>query len=1159
MDQERQELIDTIKLLTEAISEMAPSLTRTAKTINDFNKTIHGVDDAFDDFEDSIHEADTATKNEARQKREAAKDAKIAEQAREQAFDNSTKAAVNALTSFADTIFFSSEKGFSKFSGSLSSAGDAAFELGKSFGGLTGIIVGMLVKAVTSVVDLQLKQADVLLTHTDTISKTGAANSFTAEEVRQMGRNAGLASNEMDKLIKPMTSMGGGLRILGAGSAEAVESFAKMNDVSKETREAFQRLGLDDEQRIQATADYVNLLFKSNAGLTAQQRAGENLAKQAKAYTENLFVLAEMTGTDIENAKKQQEINRATYEWTLQQNKWTQERIELERKNDTEGLARLDAEIAAANKLIDDVGQLGDPAKTAAVQMQYLTGAVTSGSSQFLVLGMNIDEQIQQAKRGAYEQGQFLDEYNTRAQATLDNVGHMAVALSEDYQKASGLTMDTVGKVTDMQVDLADGMTQTAIARERQQAIDANEAGRGPVATDPAQVARNFMTETERTARLFADNLIAETNPLLQGLNGLTVATTALTAAVGVAVAALGAYTLKRGAGSILGGLGGGRSNGGGIPNIPESTGRAVSSLGTGLRGAGAGAANIALGGAAIGAAIAAIGAGIAGAAWLTGKAFPTFVEGLQSFEELNGSKLVDAAKGMTAIGAAIAAMGTGTFVGGILGGIGSLFIDDESGGTPIDKLKEFQEYDLDAPKITKNADAIIAYSNAMSALSDAPSGGVGLIEAAANGILGLFGVDQSMPWDKMVEFGNITLPTEKIKANSEAVTAYAIAMAKLTTVNGLESFGNMAAGIFDSIGNWARGSASLPWDDMMTFAGLSIPDTLESNVEKLNAFGEAISNLPEISIRREGGLIGTIANFFSGDVQMPWDALEDFSNVSFTEDQSANIIRNAELLGAFGEAVSKVPELPTSTTSGGKFDAIASYFSGDVQMPWDTLKAFSEVTFTEEAAEKIAENANILKIFGEALSSMPQEIKVMELDSGWFSDELLMPWDLLKTFSAETFEEAKIKENSEALKIFGEALSAIPEIEITFSEENKNNFDRLTESLDSFSKLRSDDIMKNLDALQRFQTTTSLVRAPESQVNVTPNSQIVSAISNTNENVSGPTNANINQTSVTTTSNSVDINEQLITMLSQKLDTVINILGDSVDIQDRSFRYNSV
>ena len=1282
MDQ--QELIEQLQLLRETLTEINQANTRTAQTINDLNKSIHGADGAFDDFENSIHEADTALRNAARQEREAAKDAKIAEQARAQAFDNSTKAAVTALTGFADTVFFSSQKGFSKFSGSLNSAGDAAFELGKSFGGLAGIVLGMLAKAVTTVVDLQLKQTDALLTHTDTISKTGAANAFTAEEVRHMGRNAGLASNEMDKLIKPMTSMGGALKVLGGSSTEAVARFASMNDVTRETRESFQRLGLDDEQRIQATADYVQLMFKSGTALSAQQKTQESLIKQTKAYTENLFVLADLTGTDIETAQKNLEVTSSTIEVALANNKFASERGQLEQRLKDEAQTLSDqekerineriAQIDAEKKGLDDLNQALSgmnlaPAEKAAFQLEYLTGAVTSTAGGLLASGINISDLNEQLRNGTISVGEFQDAVLTSKQAAYDQFGN-AIALSKEFQDTLNITAEGVAQVTQETQNRLEGNSRAQAEEAARARIAANEAGEGAAANDPAQVARNFMTETERAARLFADNLVAETNPLLQGLNGLTIATTALTAAVGVAVVALGAYTLKRGAGSILGSLGGGRGGGGAdIPNIPESTSKAVGSLGTGLRGAGKGAAQIALGGAAIGAAIAAIGAGIAGAAWLTGKAFPTFVEGLQSFEELNGSKLVDAAKGMTAIGAAIAVMGTGTFVGGILGGIGSLFIDEESGGTPIDKLKEFQEYDLDAPKITKNAEAITAYSNAMSAMGNIGGGLSSIVEAAADGILGLFGKGRAeIPWDKIQAFGEITLPTEKIEANSEAVTAYAIAMAKLTTVNGLESFGSMAAGIFDGIGNWARGAATLPWDkmiefgeitlptekieanseavtayaiamaklttanvgesfgsmasaifdsignwargavalpwdDMMTFAGITLPDTLESNIERLGEFGEAIAKVPEIPTRREGGLFGTIATFFSGDVQMPWDALEDFSTVSFTKDQSDNIVRNAESLGAFGEAVSKVPDMPTSTTSGGKFDAIASYFSGDVQMPWDTLKSFSEVTFTDEAGEKIVANANLLKVFGEALSTMPQEIKGIEIDSGLFSDDVMMPWDLMKTFESKTFEEDKIKANSEILKTFGESLSAvpeikpisadendvmpwdlikllidsgiaensqnidssvqtivsvydklkdIPEIKITFTEESKTNFDRLTSSLDDFSKLHSEDILKNLEALHKFDTMPSIVRSPEAQVKVTTNDQIVSSITN-NEQVP-ITNNTPTITKQTSEANSTtpNINEQLIMMLSQKLDIVIDLLGTGVTIQDR-------
>ena len=1163
MAEEINDLNESIRQLTAAISEMAgtfDSVAGQSKTASDnLNKMSAGAKNA-DANVNNMARATISSKGALNQFNTSTQEATE----KQYAYKAAMASGIDATLGFTDSLL-STEKGFTKFSGALSSAGDAALSLGKSQGPV-GEMFGRIVKAGTMVAELALKQADSLLTSTDAISKIGAANAFTAEEVRQMGRGAGLTSETLDKLIKPMTSMGGALKVLGGSSTEAAATFASMNNVTKETRESFQRLGLDDEQRIEATADYVQLMFKSGTALSSQQKTQENLIKQTKAYTENLFVLADLSGTDIETAQKNLEVTSSTIEVALANNKYASERGQLEQRlrddaqtladQEKQGINERIAQIEAEKKGLDDLNLALStmnlaPAEKAAFQLEYLTGAVTSTAGGLLASGINISDLNEQLRNGTITVGEFQDAVLTSKQAAYDQFGD-AIALSKDFQDTLNITAEGVAQVTQETQNRLEGNSRAQVEEAARARIAANEAGEGPSATDPAQVARNFMTETERSVQLFVDDVLAKNSPLMNGFNNATIASTALAAAAAAAAVALGAIALKRGAGSIFGG--GGGKGGGGAPDIPDSASKAVTGLGTGLRSAGMGAVQIALGGAAIGAAIAAIGAGIAGAAWLTGKALPTFVEGLESFEELNGGKLVDASKGMVAIGAALAVMGTGAGIGGVLGGIGALF-SKIPGASPIEQLKEFQSYDLDAPKITKNAEAITAYSNAMSAMGGIGGGLSSIVEAAADGILGMFGKSRAeIPWDKMKAFGEITLPTEKIKANSEAVTAYAIAMAKLTTVNGLESFGSMASGIFDGIGEWARGAASLPWDDMMTFAGITFPDTLKTNTERLGEFGEALSKMPEISVRREGGVLGTIATFFSGDVKMPWDALKEFSEVTLDDTQSTNIIKNAELLGKFGEAVSKVPEIPTTTTSGGKFDAIATFFSGDVQMPWDTLREFSEVTFTDEAAEKIVANANILKVFGEALSTMPQEIKGIEIDGGLLSNDLLMPWDLMKEFSSETFEADKIAANSETLKLFGESLSTIPEISITFSEESKNNFDRLTESLDNFSRLHSDDILKNIDMLQKFENIPSLAMSTATTATGTQTpDQTVTRItpapvaSNTTPGSTAP----VVTTQTTAASTNTETND-IMTLLSYKLDNVISLLETGVTIQDR-------
>ena len=558
LDDSMRQMSERNEQMAVAMLAMMGNMTGVGKSMKDSTLSATDVAKSLKSLQKGVEEVTQAEKINA----EMAK--KYAE-----AMANFSKAATSgtaALTSMTSAVL-SGKDGFEKYNNTIKNAGDAALSLGKNFG-ILGTILGGVIKGFTMVGEMATKQADDLLKATDRISQTGAANKFTAEQVRVMGAKAGLASDQMDKLIKPMTQLSGGLTILGNSSSEGVKAFTEMTAVTKEQRMAFQRLGFDDEARIKAQADYVSLLEKSGAGLSKSEKTGAALQRQSLAYTENLVVLAEMSGKNVEEMKKQQEVNRATYEWKLMENKWAMDKKAAEAAGDADKVKRIDAEKAAANKLIDDVGALGDPAKTAAVQLQYMTGAITKESANMAVLGVDVQKQIEAAKKGQYKQGEFIDEYDKKAKTMLEN-NRTALALSEDLRKATGLTEQTIAGFTKRSTN---DKSQAEIAASGRQAVEDNKNNKGPGATDPAQVARNNLTEAERSAKLKVDELVAAMNPLLKGFNATTIAATALAVAAGAAALALGVIAGK----SAIGKLGGGkgvRNDGGFDPNTAPKEG----------------------------------------------------------------------------------------------------------------------------------------------------------------------------------------------------------------------------------------------------------------------------------------------------------------------------------------------------------------------------------------------------------------------------------------------------------------------------------------------------------------------------------------------------------------------------------------------------------
>jgi hypothetical protein len=303
------------------------------------------------------------------------------------------------------------------------------------------------------------------------------------------------------------------------------------------------------------------------------------------------------------------------------------------------------------------------------------------------------------------------------------------------------------------------------------------------------------------------------------------------------------------GGGGGGGGKGRGRGGGGGVgKGAGSAVGNFVGSMGAGvMKGAATGLAafanpQILVGAGILGGAITAVGAGIAGAAWLLGKSLPTFVDGLKSFEEIDGAGLSEAATGMldlslgmAAFGAGTAVAGLGTMVGGITEGIGKLFGADD----PLTKLKTFSDTKIDAAQVKSNAEAMKDFSDAMGAAASAP--GESITKAIGSSIAGFFGADGGIPYDQILDFESYTFDSVKIKQNAEAIVAFNEALSSSASANKESGVASAVGAIGSAIASFFGGST--PFDKVKEFGDLAInADGVKDNASAMGSFATAMS-----------------------------------------------------------------------------------------------------------------------------------------------------------------------------------------------------------------------------------------------------------------------------------------------------------------------------
>jgi hypothetical protein len=487
----------------------------------------------------------------------------------QKAQENFNKAIVSGT---ASTVAFgkamlSGEQGFAKYNQAIGSAGDAALSLGKNFG-IVGLALGGLIKGATMVAEAATKQADNTLKATDDLSKMGAAGAFSAKEVLKMGHDAGLTSKNLEVFTKATKTLGTATLSLGTTAGEGVAEFAKMTAVSEEQRMAFQRLGISQEELIQSQADFVSLQKASGVQVTARMKQDGGLQKASLEYTKNLLELAAITGEDLEGAKKLQIEAQSELETKIQTNMMQQRINELQKQGTVESEAQaaaLEKELKSRNDVLAVAASTKDAELKSATASFLATGAITEQSVMLKRLIPNIEEFGEKIKKGEDVSAQFAEALQKGTDANARSVG-TAGMLDKTVAKTFGLTdglLTWSAQRRDVDLKAAKDAAGKTIGKP--------EDGKTGAKTeeDPAQKARNTLTELEREAAIELDKLIAKFNPLLNGFDGASTAATALAAAAGLAAIALTAMAGlsvlkdlkglvgKGGAGGVAGAKGG--------------------------------------------------------------------------------------------------------------------------------------------------------------------------------------------------------------------------------------------------------------------------------------------------------------------------------------------------------------------------------------------------------------------------------------------------------------------------------------------------------------------------------------------------------------------------------------------------------------------------
>lgn len=584
---------DTIRELNDSIRELSQVM-QTSMGISGSSSA------SMKDLSRASASASTATTSAAKDYSKSSKDASVANLALASAayktgesfrtLWEATKESKDALLTFGKTMTDTRE-GLAKYGSALNQA-SGALSTGLAAFGPLGRVVGSLLKPLTEFAVRSLEFRDNLFAAKDELAKFGAVGRHTVDDIAAMGKASGYSSSELQKYAKMATSAGLGLVNLGGSVNQGVAEFAKLTAITKEERARLLSLGVSMDDFVQNTADFIKLQSLSGKAITETAKANNGLQRAAKEYTENLLILAAMSGEDV-NTQKQKQQQLAMEHETQVANLEMSIKIKQLEKTDAEEASRLkkqmDMENASADKIRNEFGM--DTAR--AFQHYIKTGIVTPETMKLMnSLGMSIFDLKKGFEEGRDDTAKFIDGLKKGDEQLVLSQG-FALKANREYAKLTGQEGERLQKAASSL-----GKSYEERLAEAKKQMDSDTVQKTKAEKERAALLeeeKKMREKADEAAKAIADKLTPAILTTAEKINqtidrlGEFIGHVKL---AGLALAALAGSKVLGGAASLLGGTIGG----GGGAGTATKVGSALAKGANILKGASLGGA-IAIGG----------------------------------------------------------------------------------------------------------------------------------------------------------------------------------------------------------------------------------------------------------------------------------------------------------------------------------------------------------------------------------------------------------------------------------------------------------------------------------------------------------------------------------------------------------------------------------
>lgn len=498
-----RQLNESMREMRETVAGMVPAMVLMTAAMNENMNATKGNSNTtkngkklVDDFLKSQQEATAATESRAKSDAEYAKVQANRKMAEGQAIEGLKKFGNGLLTVGGD---------MTKYSGAVSSAGDAALSIGKNFG-ILGLAVGGLIKLFSVGAEMVLKQNAAMLKSADILADFGATGALTTKELMNMANASGYSSGEMEKFAGITKGLGTDIIGLSATVTGGVKAFADLTKMDETLLANYRAMGVTQEQLNKNQADYIKLQIRSGLSITDRDKRDGTLKRTTLEYTNYLMDLSAITGLSVDEAKKAQEVARADLA--------VQTRLALlqdkEEKLRSRGLAEeanaVKAERERTGALMDMAGTMLKGEELAGFQSMVATGNFNELSAGFASGAPEILEFIDAVKKGKKEPYELSLMMAQATKRTRENLGE-AVIQNKEVGKSFAYSLEALQNEAKFR-----GKNPEQIKKIIEEERAVREKALKDGTTDPAKAARNAQEQAERRVRLGADAIVSVLN-----------------------------------------------------------------------------------------------------------------------------------------------------------------------------------------------------------------------------------------------------------------------------------------------------------------------------------------------------------------------------------------------------------------------------------------------------------------------------------------------------------------------------------------------------------------------------------------------------------------------------------------------------------------------